>query len=386
MDTLENFRQELITRAEKKLRRSLNPSVVRLLEDDRFFCDLYEDYQLGHGINSIRDQLLSKYKEVEKRFKEYATQQTKKTQPEKVITGDDHLLKERLLCLSKIIGEEAGKRPDVIWFRKNFLDSPPKPLLTLEDIPDWIDQYVSTESIRAKTKRSLRMKEYCDWEVLRAVYDLTYPAPWKPPLTGFRPDPPFQIAVVCVPYDHEVLQWLKKLTNVLIHRYSWWKEHEAVGFALTGEVPEIPKGRILSSSKPVPDMRQIHPDRKKAIELALLDNWDRLPEYDIVNLKIKLELNPFMSPNEVINEYKAARKDIFPQRQIHPIRGKAIELALFCAEHDTPDMTWDGLMNCWNTTPERKIKWRYKNYRTFCRDVRRAWKQIRGVPYSKEKR
>src|SRR5690606_24865241 len=112
-----------------------------------------------------------------------------------------------------------------------------------------------------------------------------------------------------------VLYRLKLVARFLERTYGWREVH-GVTFVLTGLTPLLPKARV---STPGPYYR---PDQR-----------------------IKLELDPRLSSDEVRDIYARARKEVFKGRD-RPMTKKHLELALFLVKN--PYHTWREMCDLWN--------------------------------------
>jgi hypothetical protein len=134
--------------------------------------------------------------------------------------------------------------------------------------------------------------------------------------------------------------------NGLAHRYGW---HPArvPRFVLTDEPPPISRASTtVTEKRPFP-----------------------------AAAKIKLEISPRMTPDEVRALYVEARADLpdVPSR-VRAMSDKHAELAVFAFEH-REGRSWVDVMGLWN---ERFPEWRYDLMELFNRDAHKAYQRVTG--------
>jgi hypothetical protein len=95
--------------------------------------------------------------------------------------------------------------------------------------------------------------------------------------------------------------------------------------------------------------------------------------------RVRLEVDPALSPREVYDIYARVRSAMFPAERLRPLDDKALALAEFVASAPDDESTW---REQWNKGPGR-VHGKYPNGgagpATFRRDVRSAWKRLRNI-------
>ena len=280
--------------------------------------------------------LLNEYRRLDAKFPLTGRAQRQKTIRE--IPPD-----RRLEVLSYIIAAEASRLPEVRNFREKVLRGR---LLAPEDVPSWIEQHKAEATIYVRIPLPSKPQNFPDWfSSLAAIPEeerATWPVEYQSDTLAYPV--PGEEFVRRVPVDkNSPLGHLKQVVTKLVTRSPWWQEAQAVAFVLTGVVPPLPRARItITYSSHMPP-------------------------------RITLEVDPRLSSREVADIYAKARSEVFQGRD-KPMGEKHLTLAAFLAENATGE-TWQELMGKWN---REYPKWKYTDYRWFCRDARAAFKRVTG--------
>lgn len=309
--------------------------------------DLYVQECLD-GEDGAWEGLIKRHNLLDSMIEDSPTKEKKPKPVKREISPD-----KRLIALSRINAIEASRIPDVATFRDEVLGGQ---LLDLEDVPAWIERQAEKDGkitkwvwvkvkapLPAETVEALSDKQRL-LELARSSLDgkhdfaleglddiLAYPVPNEPANRVY-----VNMA--------GILGRLKGVTKTLIKSYPWWQEAQAVAFILCGVIPPHSKGKgqiSFSSARPP---------------------------------RIRLDLDPRLSSQEVAKFYASLRQVVFPGRD-RDMGDKHLELAVFLAEYPT-GRTWPELMEVWNR--EKKKEWAYNDFRWFARDARSAWERVTG--------
>jgi hypothetical protein len=105
----------------------------------------------------------------------------------------------------------------------------------------------------------------------------------------------------------------------LLGREFGWLQGQAVGFILCGHVPRIERMTIA------------------------FDDALRIPAL----ARIKMEIDPCMSPREVMDRYATKRREVYGGRD-RPLSDQRCFLASYCSLHRSRVEDWSLLMDGWN--------------------------------------
>ncbi|MER3401404.1 MAG: hypothetical protein C4313_09855 [Thermoflexus sp.] len=302
-----------------------------------------EDYTLTGDLNVLVKELRALFAaDQENRAAAASRDETKEIPPD-----------ERLLYLSEILAVEAARLPEVVRFREKYLGGR---LLAFKDVEAWIHQTKQADgpgsrwyTIALRADHTLkhngpfpRLRDLL--QTLSALPDSELDRFISEVSTEFLnyavPDDNWQRTI---PIQHDgVLYHLKQVARLLERTYGW-QESQAVVFTLTGVIPLIPKARIRTP-------------------LVYFRPHDR----------IKLELDPRLSADEVRDLYAKARNKVFKGRD-RPMSKKHLELALFLVQN--PNHTWREMAALWN---EKHPEWAYTVWQNFSRDARAAYRRLTG--------
>jgi hypothetical protein len=251
----------------------------------------------------------------------------------------------RAKAIEAIVAQEAARDDEVVSFRKSTLRGR---LLKPAEVEEWIQR---------QSKKDGRATNY-----------LRIPIPQGVTLSsnerGLVPTPPFLVSSdwPAVGGDFEFLDyskdgkaWVHKiavaqggvLQNLLFlsiklaQKYGW-QSAQAVGFVLCGLSPELPPLKI-------------------ELSFAALEALSR----------VKLTIDPALSPREVASAYQELRKKLMTSRH-RALQPKKLKLAVFMSSQPASETQRDS-MAAWN---RQHPKWKYKEIRNFGRDVAAARRQL----------
>ena len=262
---------------------------------------------------------------------------------------DSGLRRIRLEILSDLLAEDAASDPAVISFRERHL---PSGLIT----PDEAGTFISNKSADDGEPTTYLKVPLPDG------HELTWDGPdvyAEPPLTlskatsatGYTVDllhyPQLDDAAVSKIAVRRggILDGLRLLSESLSGRYAWQKA-QATAFVLTGVPPLLSSlrgGAYLRSSQPI-------------------------------SSRITMEIDPTLTPEEVVQGYKKLR-DRWIKGRYRSMSEKHLRLAEFYG--GDKDISWSALMTEWNRR-HKKPKWRYSESQNFARDCKSAWKRLMG--------
>ena len=260
--------------------------------------------------------------------------------------GDD-LRSLRRWALSLILAQEAREDPQVIDFREAAL---PDALLESGQVERWIERKASEDgeptwwlTDMAIPKGYVRVldretsKNYVDPELRISAETGADGARLK--LLRFTVESDGWERAQPVAFGG-VLERLKQTADYLANRFSW-AESQAVGFLLTDGVPLVDLIRRRTSIR--------RPYRGLS--------------------RVTLTLDPTLTPREVSNEYREARRGLVGGRYRSPGE-KHLRLAIFHAQQ-TKTKRWKERMAAWNKEVGDR-KWKYSLESNFRRDCAKA--------------
>ena len=404
----QGFKGKILEYLHKRLGKNINENVIGHLEKKRYISELYQDYingklmQNDSLIDGAMDGFVEEYEDLEK----LTGKQDKSPRTKAAETIMDSLSPKTVKyfkCISAILAKEAEQLSVVRNFRQSFLQESNNYLLKSEEIGSWllskgtsiynhntcpyggIDYYSLQRMVAPRTTAV----DDLDDEICITKKKLK---------SLFYYDGKGWIAVKS---DSTPLKELRHVVHHLQMRYRWWDEPDIVELVLSGKMPTIMgiDGTIEGHAEHYIDSyEKVNKRRKNAIHIVT--NM----RADLVNQKISLEISPILSPEEVKKIYREARCHLFKSKQLHLIRDKSLALIIFCAEHDI-GLPWEELRKKWDEmhgigneaevdgkrrSKGKKRKWIYGDKmgsaKIFSRDVRKAWKKIRGLPYLPSKK
>ncbi|MGE5508941.1 MAG: hypothetical protein ACM3RP_10735 [Chitinophagales bacterium] len=143
---------------------------------------------------------------------------------------------------------------------------------------------------------------------------------------------------------------LECLVDVLVDRYGW-NPLEAQDFIIKGITPRMPIARVrYQENRPIPATN-----------------------------RIILEVNPRLSPRDVMDLYAKVRREIIGEdARYRPIDEKGAHLAVF-ADRCNDGRTWEEALKAWNTEHPDQT---YAETRSFTRDCRESYQRVTGQPLS----
>ncbi len=255
----------------------------------------------------------------------------------------------RLEILSDLMAEDAASDPAVINFRERHL---PSGLIT----PDEAGTFISNNSADDGEPTTYLKVPLPDG------HELTWDGPdvyAEPPLTLSKATPATGYTVDLLHYLQlddaavskiavrrgGILDGLRLLSESLSGRYAWQKPQATV-FVLTGVPP------LLSSLRGGARLRPSQP----------------------ISSRITMEIDPTLTPKEVVEGYKKLR-DRWIKGRYRSMSEKHLRLAEFYK--GSRDMTWYALMTEWNRM-HKKPDWRYSESQNFARDCKHAWERLMG--------
>jgi hypothetical protein len=254
----------------------------------------------------------------------------------------------RLDVLSDILSERAAQEPGVLAFRESILGGS---LLAWDDVDAWI---------KAQGKKDGPATQYLSvavpdgYQLRQAETGLILT---EPPLTVSQEaagwDVKTRLLEYGVPDDpwtrrvptkvRGVLDELRTLSEHLAKSYGWQPSQASV-FVLTGLPVQLSRGRVTISH--------------------------RFP-YKMTG-RLTLELDPRVSPREVLALYRKHRRELLGGTY-KPMDRKHLELARFYEARKKG--TWQERMAEWNGQ-QRESAWHYTDWRNFRRDCVQAWERL----------
>ena len=259
----------------------------------------------------------------------------------------------RMDALSVLLAQRAARETGVEGFRRDVLDSK---LLEPGDVHPWIKELAAKDGAPSKwlsAPPAIPEGTHTKWE---EGFVLTF----SPPLAIRSLDPRkgenaglsrrtlafgvpgSQWEQVVLVRNGGILDRLRRLSEDLASRYQW-QAAQATLFILTGSAPLLQTIRV--------------------------DAPYRWPLTSMT--RITLEVDPTVTPQEVADAYRRARKAVIPGKA-RPISDKHARLALFAAKQ--PDgASWAQQLATWNAV---NPNWSYRHLGTFKRDARVAQERL----------
>lgn len=255
----------------------------------------------------------------------------------------------RLEVLSDILSQRATQEPDIVAFRASALGGS---LLPWENVDAWIKEQAKKDG-PFTWYLSVAVPEGYQLRQDKSGIILT-----EPPLTvsqeaaGWGLDTrrleyavPGNPSVRHVPTRlWGVLDILRTLSERLAEKYSWQRSQATI-FVLTGIPVALSRGRVTKSL--------------------------RFP-YGVTS-RLTIEIDPRVSPKEVLALYREHRKELLGGRY-QPMDRKHLELARFYEGRGKGP--WRADMAEWNGA--QAPEWRYSDWRNFRRDCVHAWERLFG--------
>lgn len=260
---------------------------------------------------------------------------------------------ERLRYLADILAVEAARLPEVVRFRETYLGGR---LLPFEEVEDWIKRTQAADGPGSVWYTIALRRDHVvkDDGVFPRLRDLLATLAQLPEeelnrfISGAKVETidyivPTSQHVRRVPIQHDGTLYRLKLVARLLEGHYGWSEAHGVVFTLTGLTPPIPKARVTTPG-------------------IVMGPHGR----------IKLELDPRLSSDEVRDIYAQARSQVFKGRD-RPMSKRHLELALFLVKN--PYHTWREMCELWN---RQYPQWAYSIWQNFSRDARAAYRRLTG--------
>jgi hypothetical protein len=261
---------------------------------------------------------------------------------------EPRLGQERAWALSQLAAAHAHHDPDVMAFRRKYLEGA---LVDWANLDTWIagraklDGEPTTDVTIALPASAISDAEADELDFSPSL-ERVRPARVATRRLDYALPGDDWVRRVTVTADG-VLDRLRVLAEALAKAYGWAPAQASI-FVLCGVTPFIATVRITRSSA-------------KVRHYADLD-WAR---------RITLDIDPAATPQQVLDAFQHARRQQ-GLAQLHPLTLKHLRLAAFAgAEH--ADEPWAERMRLWNTSfPD----WRYAQLSNFRRDAIRAEARI----------
>ena len=260
----------------------------------------------------------------------------------------------RLEILSKLLAQDVERMPEVVDFRQRVL---PEGLITPSEVEEWISMILDREGEPTTyLKVPLPDGHELVWDGLRVYPDpplvwsrvglsvSTPAAGWSRDFLHYQLKDGISRSSIPVRQGGE-LDSLRILAEVISDRYLWQKTHATL-FVLTGIFPFTASLRgdlLISSRQPI-------------------------------SSRITMEIDPTLTPEEVVQEYKRLR-DRFIKNRYRSMSEKHLRLAEFYGGNK--DKSWSVMMLEWNKVQKKKT-WKYDQSPNFARDCKRAWDRLVG--------
>ena len=256
----------------------------------------------------------------------------------------------RLEVLSDILSQRAAQEPDVVAFRASVLGGS---LLAWENVDAWIKEQAGRDGPRTDYL-AVAVPEGYQLRQDKSGVILT-----DPPLTVSEEAAGWAVDVRLLEYGvpddpwtrrvptttRGVLDVLRTLSEQLAKKYGW-QPSQATVFVLTGLPVQLSRGRVTKGF--------------------------RFP-YRMMG-RLTIEVDPRVSPKEVLALYREHRKELLGGRY-QPMDRKHLELARFY--EGRREGTWRERMDEWNGQQD-DADWRYSDWRNFRRDCVHAWERLFG--------
>jgi hypothetical protein len=261
----------------------------------------------------------------------------------------------RQTVMSYLIALEAAKDDEVHGFRSRVLGGH---LLTPAQVGPWVEQHWHAEGSPTLwlTDMPLRLEDPEHYVMGRGNH------PLLTRIFGPGANPPLQLHLLRYHREGEsveqavataegsILEQLRVLSVRLSAQYSW-SEGQATAFVLTGHAPWISAAQASIAPRAISALT-----------------------------RITLQLDPALTPHEVAEEYRRARRYVVPGRY-RELSPKHLWLALFAALRQ-PGTTWAQLMSEWNRTmQEAHPTWTYEQATNFGRDCGKAIEHLMRPGY-----
>lgn len=329
--------QKMRKAVERALGRPIREKVWQVLEEEEYVRQAIDDEEEeGRGVGV--KFLLEKVRKFESlsRFDEPAppVEEEKETPPDR-----------RFWALSRIVACLANQNQEVQKFREEVLGGR---LLSLEEVPQWIEKQASKEqhtlTISLNVTAGEGWEERFLEEAKRFVEAEKAGGVW-----------PHKEDITLLDYISPPSQWihrvainkngvLGRLKHIAAKFKGIWNEAKAVHFILTGQALPVSPARIRTTYGAVP--------------------------------RITLEVSPHLKPEEVAKVYGKAKREYeqyFGQRR--KLSEKHLMLAIFGAEEEG---SWGQLVIKWNTRYSHKYPKPYNDRSSFAKDVRAAFENVTG--------
>ena len=287
--------------------------------------------------------------DLEKKYREFA-QLPQHMLGNKVIPRDSLLRRIRLEILSGLLAEDAGNNSAVVNFREQHL---PGRLLELAEVGEWVANNSRSDGEPTTYLRvPLPDGHELRWDGPDAYAEPPLTLSKDAPATGYTVDfldyfQPGDAAVRRIPVRRGgVLDGLRSVSESLSGRYAWQKAQATV-FVLTGLPPS------LSSLRGGVQLRPSQP----------------------ISSRITMEIDPTLTPQEVVQGYKKLR-DRWIKGRYRSMSEKHLRLAEFY--RGGKNKTWVALMEDWNEKQDDE-DWRYSEPQNFARDCKHAWERLIGA-------
>lgn len=240
-------------------------------------------------------------------------------------------------ALALLMTKRAERLPYVQSFRREVLRGR---LLRADKTQDWI-------------RRQAKRDGEATWHVTKrpAVADWPAESESVPETLRYRSDDRTRVALIRI---DGTLGRLKRVARDLMREFPPWTEADAVQFVLTGEMP-LP---LLAN--------------------VTIRRHGHLPATN----SIVIEVNPRVSPQEVVKLYQDARggrsRSIGKAgKEGERTREHRLKLGLFADAHNDGKRTWPEVMAAWNA--ENPKKEHYSEPRLFANACRAGYQAITGT-------
>jgi hypothetical protein len=332
-------------RTEEGIRTALEDKINRPVIDD-IWDTLWEEGYVEDVLLKKYDgafpSLLKKYRLMEKEYlTNYSAGRQAGTQKNII-----EIMKEwketppikESVVFCRVLAAEVGKLPIVRQFRQDALNGS---LLQPEEIETWLETMAEREaSLYGLSGRQISPGELENLDTL-----LKSEEQFPSSTLEFFSTNDGQLKYLDIS-PAGILGRLKNVAITIINfKAPMWSEHEAVSFALTGQVPHIPtvKGKVF------------WPFNGQSV--------------------VSLTFDARITPQTLAKEYGKIRRQILGSGHVKPISEKHQELAAYAAGKKE-GLTWDALMRQWN---KDFPKWQYIHTRIFCRDALSAINRVLGI-------